>query len=77
MTKFNEQMERLHEHDNPQWAGGSYANIFPNDDWDITDYKAFTYYLKAGYLVQDYGVGFSVNEEWEWDDDDEKDWENI
>ena len=71
MTKFMEQMKRLHD------DSEEYTNIFFNDDWELEDYKQFTYYIKLGYLIQsDTHTYFVVNPEWEWNEENE-DWEDI
>ena len=70
MTKFDEQIDRIH-HDKD-----NYNNIFPNEDWDLRDYKEMFYYIKKGYLVQGDACeincnGFVINEDWDWGGDDE------
>ena len=66
MTKFYEQMDRIH-HDKVNYYG-----IYPEDDWEKEDYKEMFKYITKGYLVQhDHGVAFVINEEWDWGDDDE------
>tara|TARA_Y100000004_G_scaffold176728_1_gene217551 strand:- start:37 stop:273 length:237 start_codon:yes stop_codon:yes gene_type:complete len=67
MTRFEEQMKKLHDGDD------KYANIWPNDDWTIEDYKWMFYYINKGYLVQNTwdiswaNNAFVINEEWEGD----------
>jgi hypothetical protein len=61
MTIFHEQMKQLR-------ADNEYRNVFPNDKWKIQDYKDMFWCIDKGYLVQDCGVSFMINEEWEGDD---------
>jgi hypothetical protein len=77
MSNFQQQMEHIHS-DEPK----DYTLIFPNDSWELRDYKELFYYIKKGYLVQsgewDRSInGFEINEEWEWDGYEEEDWEDI
>ena len=57
MTTFHEQMKQLRD-DN------EYRNVFPNDKWTLQDYKDMFWCIEQGYLVQDCGVSFMINEEW-------------
>jgi hypothetical protein len=61
MTTFHEQMKKLRDDD-------EYGNIFPNDDWTLQDYKDIFWCINKGYLVQDCGTSFMINQEWEGDD---------
>ena len=61
MTTFHEQMKKLRD-DN------EYRNVFPNDKWTLQDYKDIFWCIDEGYLVQDCGESFMINEEWEGDD---------
>ena len=60
MTRFHEQMKILRSMD--------YGNVYPNDDWELQDYKDIFWCIDQGYLVQDCGESFMINEEWEGDD---------
>ena len=77
MSNFQQQMEHIHS-DEPK----DYTLIFPNDSWELRDYKELFYYIKKGYLVQTDGWdtsinGFEINCEWDWDDYEDEDWEDI
>ena len=70
-------MEHIHS-DEPK----DYTLIFPNDSWELRDYKELFYYIKKGYLIQyedwDTSInGFVVNPDWEWDEDEDEIWEDI
>jgi hypothetical protein len=60
-TTFHEQMKKLR-------ADNEYRNVFPNDNWSAQDYKDIFWCIDKGYLVQNCGTSFIINEEWEGDD---------
>ena len=48
----------------------SYTNIFPLDDWTLSEYKVFSNFIHKGWLIQgdDYDThynGFIINPDWE------------
>ena len=61
MTTFHEQMKQLR-------ADNEYRKVFPNDNWSAQDYKDIFWCIDKGYLVQNCGTSFIINEEWEGDD---------
>ena len=58
----------------------AYTNIFPLDDWTLSEYKVFMEFIHKGWLIQgdDYDKhynGFIINPEWEgepmWEEEEE------
>lgn len=67
LLSFKEQMT-LHAISNFN-RDDSYTNIAPNSRWTLEDYEGLHYYIRAGFLVDDYDVpqnsdSWCVNPEW-------------
>ena len=60
MTRFHEQMKNAREFE------GRTIRDYPS--WTLKDYRDFMFCVEKGYLVQNCGTSFMINEEWEGDD---------
>tara|TARA_R110000751_G_scaffold9901_1_gene36343 strand:+ start:373 stop:744 length:372 start_codon:yes stop_codon:yes gene_type:complete len=69
--RFETQMVKLHNEDE------DYSNIYPNEGWNLEDYKNLFTYIGKGYLIQCYdNNAFMINEDWEgepmWEKEEEE-----